>query len=206
MGRGNRATSEYPSDTDRLNAMFLPGLEERRHCARRALDRATSDNVVGLCKQYLALLAEYRAELYKLPDTLGINQWSGPFLWRDVDNARKAIRAAIENTTRERNETEALLLSFTSVSGYEAVETLNRQKYKGHDDWELRAGGVNRFGGAIAGEGMSVLEAVDTASLLRREEHVARKRCGGVLGTTMATAPPLLNRRESRKEVHVDSL
>ena len=154
------------------------------HHARHALDNATSDNIVGLCKQYLALLAEYRAELYKLPDALGVNQWSGPFLWEDVDNARKAIRAAIEKTTRERNGTEALLLSFTSVSGYEAVETFNRQKYKGYTDWELRAGGVVRFSGDIAGERMAVQEAVDTASLLRREEHIARSAASAGVGRT----------------------
>ena len=154
--------------------MLLPEFEVRRHRARRALDAATSGNIVELCQKYLALLSEYRAELYKLPDTLGINQWSGSFLWEDVGGVRNALRAAIENTVRERNGTESLLRSFTSVSGYEAVETLNRQKYKGHDDWELRAGGVARFRSDIAEEWMTVLEAVDTASLLRREEHVAR--------------------------------
>ncbi|HEX6625730.1 MAG TPA: hypothetical protein VF064_18585, partial [Pyrinomonadaceae bacterium] len=134
--------------------MLLAEFEERRHRARRALDGATSDNIVELCKQYLALLAEYRAELYKLPDTLDIKQWSGACIWEDVGSVRKAVRAAIENTVRERNGTEALLRSFTSLSGYEAVENLNRQKYKGHDDWELRAGGVARFRGDIAEERM----------------------------------------------------
>jgi hypothetical protein len=154
--------------------MLLPEFEERRQGARHALDGATSGNVVELCKQYLALLAEYRSELYKLPDTLGIKQWSGACLWEDVGNVRKVVRAAIENVTRERNGTEALLLSFISVSGYEAVKTLNRRKHKGHDDWELRAGGVALYRGDLAGERMTVLEAVALAGLLRREEHVAR--------------------------------
>ena len=154
--------------------MLLTEFEERRQGARHALDRATSGNVVELCQQYLALLTEYRAELFKLPHTLGLYQWTGAFLWEDLVNIRKAIRAAIENVTRERNGTEALLLSFTSVSGYEAVETLNSQKYQGHDDWELRAGGVARQSGERACEKMTVLEAVDLASLLRREEHVTR--------------------------------
>lgn len=155
---------------------LLPEFEERRRGARRALDRATSDNVVELCQRYLALLAEYRAELYKLPHTHGIYQWSGAFPGEDVGDVRRAVRAAIENVTRERNGTEALLRSFTAVSGYEAVETLNRQKYEGHDDWELRAGGVTRYSGDRAGERMTVMEAVALASLLRREEHVARRR------------------------------
>ena len=154
--------------------MLFPAMENRLRRAVRAFDAATTDNVVELCRQYLALLAEYRAELYKLPGALGVNRWSGSFLWDDVTNFKKAIRAAIEKTTQERNRTEALLLSFISVSGYEAVETFNRQRYKGHNDWELRAGGVARFSSDVACERMSVLEAVDIASLLRREEHVAR--------------------------------
>jgi hypothetical protein len=154
--------------------MLFPALEDRLRRAARAFDGATTDNVVELCRQYLALLAEYRAELYKLPGTLGLNQRSGSSLCEDAAEVRKEVRAAIEKTTRERNRTEALLRSFVSVSGYEAVETFNRQKYKGHDDWELRAGGVARFSRDIAGERLTVLEAVHIASLLRREEHIAR--------------------------------
>jgi len=154
--------------------MLVPALENRLCRAADAFDTATTDNIVELCKQYLALLAVYRAELYKLPGTLGVNQWSGSFLWEDSANVRKSVRAAIEKNTRERNRTKALLLSFISVSGYEAVETFNRQKYLGHDDWELRAGGVARFSRDVVVETMTVLEAVDIASLLRREEHIAR--------------------------------
>lgn len=164
--------------------MLLPELEERRRAARHALDAATSGDVVELCQQYLALLAEYRAELFKLPHALGLRQWPEAVLWEDLCNIRGTIRAAIEEVTRERNGTEALLRSFTSVSGYEAVETLNRRKYQGHDDWELRAGGVTRCGGDPAGERMSVLEAVNLAGLLRREEHVARSAAPGLGGLT----------------------
>src|SRR5215211_4824888 len=154
--------------------MLFPALENRLRRAAHALDAATADNIVELCRQYLALLAEYRAELYKLPGTLGINQRSGSFLTEEIADIRKTVRAALEKTTRERNRTKALLLSFISVSGYEAVETFNKQKYLGHDDWELRAGGVARFSRDLVVETMTVLEAVDVASLLRREEHVAR--------------------------------
>ena len=154
--------------------MLFPALENRLCRAAHAFDAATTDNIVELCRQYLALLAEYRAELYKLPGTLGINQRSGSFLTEEIADIRKTVRAALEKTTRERNRTKALLLSFISVSGYEAVETFNRQKYLGHDDWELRAGGVSRFSRDMVVETMTVLEAVDLASLLRREEHIAR--------------------------------
>jgi hypothetical protein len=154
--------------------MLYPKLEAKLHQARRSLERATSENLIELCKQYLGLLAEYRDEIYKLPGTPGINQWSAsPLSSEDIDKTRKAVRLAIENTTQERNRTAALLRSFTAVSGYEAVDTLNRLKYKGHDDWKLKAGGV-KFGGGSDGDRMTIQEAVETTSVLRREEYIAQ--------------------------------
>lgn len=154
--------------------MLSPELEEKLRNAGRALDGATSESIIELCKQYLALLAEYRAELYKLPDTLDLNRRSKTSSAEaDVNAARKAVRTAIEQTIHERNRTEALLLSFTAVSGYGAVETFNRQKYQGRDDWQLSAAGVSTSSGEGARR-MTTQEAVEAASLLRREEHVAQ--------------------------------
>jgi hypothetical protein len=154
--------------------MLFPELEERLHHTKRALDCATSGNIIERCKQYLALLAEYRSELYKLPDTLGVNLKgrSSSTTREDIDETRKAVRVAIEGLTKEHNTTKALLLSFTVVSGYGAVATLNRQKYKGYDIWELKAGGVGIVDNIY--DRMTVQEAVERASLLRREEHIAR--------------------------------
>ena len=152
--------------------MLSPELEERLCRARLAFDGATAENVIELSRQYLAALAACRAELFELPDRLGISR-RGESPSRESDALRAAIRAAIEQTTRERHAIEALILSFTSISGYEAAETFNRCGYKGHADWELRAGGVARFCGGVPGERMTVLDAVETASLLRREAHVA---------------------------------
>ncbi|MGH9903175.1 MAG: hypothetical protein ACRD68_15315, partial [Pyrinomonadaceae bacterium] len=144
-----------------------------RH-ARRALDGAASENIVELCQQYLALLGEYRCALRKLPDTLDLNPRSKSSSSREaIDAARKAVRAAIEHTTLERNRAEGLILSFTAVSGYGAVETLNRQKYMGRDDWELGAGVVGFNDGTGGKRIMTTQEAVEIASLLRREEQVA---------------------------------
>jgi hypothetical protein len=154
--------------------MLHPQLEEKLSHARLALKEATGENIVEHCKRYLALLAEYRGQLYELRETSGIpRQSASSSSPENVAGTRKAIRAAIENTTNERNATEMLLLSFTTVSGYEAVEIFNRRKYEGRDDWELRACGVKPSG--ISGRDlMTIQEAVDIAGLLRREEHVAQ--------------------------------
>jgi hypothetical protein len=153
--------------------MLFPELEEGLHRTKHALNEATSENIIERCKQYLALLDEYRSELYKLPATRLINLKDGAFSMRDdIGDTRKAVREAIESLTKEHNTTTALLLSFTAVSGYEAVATLNRLKYKGHDIWELRAGGVGFVDNTD--DRMTIQEAVERASLLRREEHIAR--------------------------------
>ena len=153
--------------------MLHPQLEEKLNHARLALKGATGENIVELCKRYLAVLAEYRSKLYELQWTSRTRQRFASSSPENLALTRRAIRVAIENTTKERNETEMLLLSFTTVSGYEAVEIFNRQKYEGRDDWELRAGGVKSTG-ISGGDLMTIQEAVDIASLLRREEHVAQ--------------------------------
>src|SRR6185369_14957174 len=150
--------------------MLFPQLEEKLQATRQALNTATSENIIEQCKQHLALLAEYRIQLYKLQDLPGVHQQST--LSGEVPD-REAIRAAIETTTHERNRIQVLLLSFTTVSGYEAVEIFIQRSYKGHDDWELRASGV-RFHGGDNGDLMTIQEAVDLASLLRRKDYVAQ--------------------------------
>ena len=152
--------------------MLFPRLEEKLQASKQALKTATSENVIEQCKQHLALLAAYRTQLYKLQDLPGVRRQSTPSLSGEVPD-REAILAAIQTTTHERNSTQALLLSFTTVSGYEAVEIFNRRSNEGHDDWELRASGV-RFHGGDNSDLMTIQEAVDLASLLRRKDYVAQ--------------------------------
>ena len=153
--------------------MLYPQLEQRLQASKHALNRATSESIVEQCKQYLAVLAEYRSQLYDLQVTPGLNQQSAsPSLTEEVPD-RKTIREAIERTTLERNRTEMLLLSFTTVSGYEAVEIFNQRKYAGHDDWELRASGV-KFRGGDNSDLMTIQEAVDLAGMFRRKDHLAQ--------------------------------
>jgi hypothetical protein len=153
--------------------MVYPQFEEKVNHAREALKRASRENIIELCKQYLAVLAEYRSKLYELQWTSRTHQRVTSGSEEDPGLTRRTIRAAIENTTKERHGTEMLLLSFTTVSGYEAVEIFNRQKYDGRDDWELRSSGV-KSAGISGGNLMTIQEAVDLAGLIRREEYVAQ--------------------------------
>lgn len=154
-------------------SMLYPELEEKLQNTRRALERANSENIIELCKQHLALLAEYRSDLYKLRPTYSIDQRSVHVPSReDLNDTRKVVRAAIENTTQERNRTEMLLISLTTVSGYEAAKIFNRLNYLGHVDWELRASGV-KFSGGSSRDLLTIHEAVNIAGLLRRDEYVA---------------------------------
>ena len=154
--------------------MLYPELEEKLQNTRRALEGANSENIIELCKQHLALLAEYRSHIYKLRRTYSLDQPSvhgGPSP-EGLKDTRKVVRAAIENTTQERNRTEMLLLSLTTVSGYEAAKIFNRLKYMGHVDWEVRASGV-KFSDGSSRDLLTIQEAVDIAGLLRRDEYVA---------------------------------
>jgi hypothetical protein len=143
--------------------------------AESALNGANSGNLIELCREYLRILTEYRDELYKLRGIPEINLEQQSSLARElVEQVRKTIRSAIEITTRERNRTELLLTSFTSISGYEVVDTFNRLKYKGFDNWELKANSVNsQNNGGF--EQIAIQEAIDAASLLRRESYITDK-------------------------------
>jgi hypothetical protein len=48
--------------------MLFPQLEEKLQASKQALNTATSENIIERSKQHLALLAEYRIQLYKLQD------------------------------------------------------------------------------------------------------------------------------------------
>jgi hypothetical protein len=143
--------------------------------AEVALSQANSGNIIELCRQYLLSLTKYRDELSKLRGIPEINFRQSSSLARELtEQVRKAIRSVIEITTRERNQTKSLLNSFTSISGYEAVDTFNRLKYKGFDNWELCSSGVHSKDYADD-KLMTIQEAVDKASLLRRDAYIAQK-------------------------------
>jgi hypothetical protein len=155
-------TVKLPDNENLLNAEF-------------ALNKANSDNIIELCRAYLSVLIEYRDELYKFRGTpeISLLQTSPPA--RELtEKTRKAIRSALETTTRERNQTEKLLESFTAINGYQAVKTFNRLKYKGFEGWEMQASGV-RLKDNPEEEKLTIQEAVEKAGLLRREAYIIDK-------------------------------
>jgi len=143
--------------------------------AEIALSRAESSNLVEQCRKYLLLLTEYRDELYKLRSSpeISLQKQTSPLARELTEQVRKAIRSALEITTRERNQTEHLLESLTAITGYEAAETFNQLKYKGFVNWEMRSSGVRAKGeNAVL---MTIQEAVEKAGILRCEEYAERK-------------------------------
>lgn len=143
--------------------------------AELALGKATSDNIVQLCRDYLRLLSEYRDQLYELRGIPEINLAQSSSLGRElIEQSRKAVRAAVEITVREHNRTEALLESFVSIKAHEAAETFNSLAYKDATNWEPFSGGICSANGTTDTQ-MTMKEAVETASRLRREAYVANK-------------------------------
>ena len=149
--------------------------EEKMQQAKASLQTATIENVVERCQKYLKLLDDYRDKLYKFRGSAEINRQQKTDLSIEaVHILRKQIRRAVEQTTSERNKIEDLIKSFVAINGYDAAQTFNRLRYKGFDDWALKAGGVH-FGAGEQSDVLSIQEAVATAGLLRREEYVANQ-------------------------------
>jgi sulfur transfer complex TusBCD TusB component (DsrH family) len=145
---------------------------EKLKKAKLALQYATAENIVQLCQDYLILLSEYRDQLYQLRGTPEICLHQSTIIARElIEQTRKAIRLSVEITTSERNDTELLLKSFTSINGFEAAKTFNQLKYKGFNNWELKAGGI-RLKDDTSNKRLSIQEAVGIAGNLRREAYI----------------------------------
>lgn len=140
--------------------------------AEVALEQANSDNIIELGWSYLGLLNEYRDQLYKLGGLPDIDLAERSKLGRElVEQSRKAVRAAIEVSTSERNRVESLIEMFTLINAWDAAATFNRLKHKDATTWELQGSQVRIAGNGA--ESMNVEEAVRTAGLLRRQAYIA---------------------------------
>lgn len=143
--------------------------------AEFSFKQASSENIVERCKIYLQMLNRYRDDLDKLCDQPQIRMASySPFTNELVAQTRNSVQTAVELTSRELHRIVALLDSFTSISGYEAVKTFNLLEYKGYTEWELRAGQVRLINDNNS-ESHSVEEAVEIAGGLRRTAYVSYK-------------------------------
>ena len=127
------------------------------------------DDVVAHAEAYLMLLEE---QIARLRDLRGIprngDAMQSPFAMELVEQIRGAMRSAIEHATNERNRIEALISSFTMVSGWSAVDTFNLLAYRNACDWQLIGTHVRN---SSKGANMSVTDAVMEAKRLRREAY-----------------------------------
>lgn len=151
-------------------------INEKVADAEFSLKQANSENIVERCKNYLHILNQYHDELCKIGDQPAINNMShySPFLTELATQTRNSVQTAALLTNRERCQTEALLKSFTSISGYEAVRTFNLLEYKGFSDWELRANQV-RLINDNNNESFTVEESIEIAGHLRRTAYISYK-------------------------------
>ena len=142
--------------------------------AERNFDRATSDNIVDLCGEYLTVLSEYRSHLTNLPQIPEVNFAEQSSLGRTLaEQSRMAVMAAIGVTETAHDLVEALLRSFTDVSASDAVETFNRLGYNGSKDWKLHGKMVHA--GDPSGWSTTEGEAIETAKRLRRDAYVNQR-------------------------------
>lgn len=143
--------------------------------AELAFAMATSSDIIELCQNYLGSLNHYREQLLALKEIPEINLKEQSSFNRELtEQARKAVRAAVEDMTQKRFHFDALLASFTLITGYEAAATLNALRFKGFDSWESYSGGV-RLKYNRDDKGLSMDEAIKAASLLRREAYLENK-------------------------------
>lgn len=143
--------------------------------AELAFAMATSTDIIELCRNYLACLNRYRDQLLGLKEIPEIDLREPSSFGRELtDQARRAVRAAMEETNTKRAFFDALLASFIMISGYDAAKTLNARRFKGFDSWESYSGGV-RLKYDRDARGLTMDEAVKAASLLRREAWLENK-------------------------------
>lgn len=139
--------------------------------AAAEFEKATSENIVELCRSYLLVLAKYSEELHDLGGIPEIRFAAESKAGRElVEQARRAIRSAIETAVNERNRVESLLKSFTLINAYDAADTFNRLKFRDLSGWEANGRDVHS---APDGERLSIQDAVEAAGLLRRTAYVA---------------------------------
>jgi hypothetical protein len=85
------------------------------------------------------------------------------------ESLRKEVGKGFIDTIHELNLTTLLLYSLTASDSYEVLETLNRQNYKGHNNWELVDGNI-KFDGCSNPSQLTFQEAINISIKLRCAE------------------------------------
>jgi hypothetical protein len=150
-------------------------LEERLQHAKNSIDNATGANIIEQCDKYLILLNKLRYELYKIRGDFEIDLRSMSLTERrEVEKSRKHVRAELVKIIQELNLTTVLLNKLTDSNSLEVAETLNRQNYLGHNNWEFVEGKIT-FDNCPAGEELDMRTAVNAAVQLRCDEFDLKK-------------------------------
>jgi hypothetical protein len=145
-------------------------LENRLNHAKNSVNKATGNNIIERCDEYIKLLNEFRYSLYKLRGESQIDLGEASILTREKsESLRKEVGDGFINTIHELNLTRLLLNSLTTSDSYEVLETLNRQNYKQHNNWELIDGNI-KFDGCPDRSQITFQEAINISIELRCAE------------------------------------
>lgn len=152
--------------------MLYPELPEELRNAGSAFEAATSEDIIELGEKYLELLEEYYKKLCQHPgSSQGGLQPAPSSSWEAVHDIQQAIKDTLDRTVQEHKRVGTLLDSLIYLTGEEVIETLNRLEYKGRAGWKFGEGGVTDG----SGQALGLQEAVNIASLLRRQEYIENK-------------------------------
>jgi hypothetical protein len=141
------------------------------------LEGATAVNVLERAKVYFALLCAFRRQLQAFAHMTGLRPAVRPKGARgdSADRPVDPIATAIEVVESEVVRVDRLIVSFTTISTWEAAQIFNRVRYRGSNEWEAAANEVRT---AVGTERMPAENAVEAAGMLLREEYAAARRLG----------------------------
>jgi hypothetical protein len=90
--------------------MLYPSLEKKLRSVRHAFETATSENIIELGKEYLALLEEHHSKLLGHPGAPGGGlQPASSSSYEIVHNTQETVRNLLTQTEQERGRVETIL-------------------------------------------------------------------------------------------------
>ena len=138
------------------------------------LEDATAVDVLERAKVYFALLCAFKRQLQTFAQ-MSAMRGPGTARSRPAERPVDPIATAIDVVESEIVRVDRLIVSFTTISAWEAAQIFNRVGYRGSSEWEAAANEVRT---TIGTERMPAENAVEAAGLLLREEYAAARRLG----------------------------